>query len=81
MGATPCGVFYMRPGGTAFSERSPRRPVAGPDPPVSESSSRCVPGVTKRGRDGRPRRNETPHPPGVGGGFQMITEGGVSRDR
>ncbi len=57
MGPKSFGVFLYAASGTASNAQSLLRPVAGPDAPVSDSSIRGLPGVSRRGRDGRPRRN------------------------
>lgn len=57
MGAKTLSVFLYAASGTASSGRWPLRPVAGPDAPVSDSSIRGFPGVSRRGKDGRPRPN------------------------
>lgn len=57
MGPTSFGVFLYAASGTASNAQSLLRPVAGPDAPVSDSSIRGLPGVSRHGRDGRPRRN------------------------
>jgi len=57
MGATTVSVFLYVASGTASSGRWPLRPVGELDAPVSDSSIRGIPGVSRRGKDGRPRPN------------------------
>jgi len=57
MGSTFLCVFLYAAIGSASSGRSRLRPVAGPGAPASGNSTPGLPGVSRHGRDGRPRRN------------------------